>query len=72
MNLSTAIIDGALKLVQHIAYKAKKENRIRIYDPKDSRVPENIMFESKTTPGVFLDEVTDKQYQLKDGKLLAI
>jgi len=74
MNLSTAVIDGALKLIMHIAYpnKAGKENRVRVYDPKDSRVPEKILFESKLTPGVFLDEVSQKQYQLKNGNLITI
>lgn len=74
MNLSTAVIDGAVKLIMHIAYKVKekKENRIRVYDPKDSRVPERVLFESKTNKGVYLDEVNDKMYRLQNGKLLAI
>lgn len=70
MNLSTAIIDGALKLVQKIAYPGK-ENRVRVYDPK-STVPEKILFESKTKPGVYIDEVTDKMYAESNGRWVGI
>lgn len=70
MNLSTVIIDGAIKLVQKVVY-AGKENRVRLYDPK-SRVPEKILFESKTKPGVYLDEVNDKMYHEVNGRWVGI
>lgn len=70
MNLSMIIIDGALKLVQHIAYSGK-ENRLRIYDPK-ATTPEKVLFESKTNPGIFLDEVNDKMYTEVNGKWVGI
>lgn len=70
MNLSTAIIDGTIKLVQKIAYKGK-ENRVRVYDPK-STVPEKVLFESKTNPGVYLDEVTGNMYAERNGRWIGI
>lgn len=70
MNLSSAVIDGVLKLIQKVAYSGK-ENRVRVYDPK-STVPEKILFESKTKPGVYLDEITDKMYHEINGRWVGI
>jgi predicted DNA-binding antitoxin AbrB/MazE fold protein len=70
MNLSTAILDGVLKLVQRVTYKGK-ENRLRIYGTK-STVPEQVLYESKTNTGVFIDEVNDKMYKELNGKLVAL
>ncbi len=67
MNISSLIIDGALKLIQKIEYKGK-ENVIRIYDPR-ATVPERILYESKQLPGTFIDEVTDQVFIEKAGKL---
>lgn len=78
MNLSTAIIDGTLKLVALMTYKGKlncrtkPENVLRIYNPSNSNVPESVMYESKTTKGVFIDEVNDKMYKQLNGKLVAL
>lgn len=71
MNLSCIIIDGVMKLTQKIVYK-NKENRVRVYDPANSAVPEKILFESKTNPGVYLDEVNDKMYHQVNGRWVGI
>ena len=70
MNLSTAIIDGFVKLIEKRKSK-NRENAVRIYDPT-SQIPENIMYESKTNPGVYLDEVTDKMYHEVNGRWVGI
>lgn len=75
MNLSTAILDGAWKLIQKIVYKPLHGNPhsvIRVYDLKDSRVPSKILYESKINKGLFIDEVNDKMYKQLNGKLVAI
>lgn len=71
MSLSVLVIDGVLKLVQKVIYKGK-ENVARIYDPKDSRVPEKILYESKTKPGIFIDEVSDKMYSECNGRWMGV
>jgi len=71
MNLSTAIIDGAVKLLQKIVYK-NKENVLRVYGMKNRTIPENVLYESKTNKGVFIDEVNDKMYKELNGKLVAL
>lgn len=70
MNLSTAIIDGVIKLTQKVISK-NKENAVRVFDPR-SAVPENILYESKSNPGVYLDEVTDKMYHEVNGRWVGI
>lgn len=67
MNISSLIVDGAIKLYQKIEYKGK-ETVIRIWDPK-STVPEKVLYESKELPGTYLDEVNDNVYTLRAGKL---
>ena len=72
--LSTIIIDGVIKLAQKTINKigrSRYENRIRIY-PMNSVLPEKILFESATKPGVFLDEVEQKMYRITNGKLAAL
>ncbi len=64
MNLSTAIINGTLKLIYKLSYGkgTKKENVMRVYNPQDPRVPEEVLFESKTNPGTYLNESTNTLY----------
>lgn len=71
MNLSSAVIDGVLKLIAKIPYK-NKETVVRVYSTQDSRIPESILFESKTKPGVYLDEVNDKMYHEINGRWIGI
>lgn len=73
MNLSTTVIDGVTKLIMKIAYTGKrKENVIRVYDPKDSRVPEMILHESKTHKNVYIDDVNEKIYREINGRLMGL
>lgn len=69
--ITVAIIDGVKKAIQKIIYK-NKENVLRVYSLHDMRVPEKVLFESKLTPNVYLDETTDKQYLETQGRILGI
>lgn len=73
--ISSIVIDGVLKLIQKRIAKNKglktEENVIRIYDPR-SVVPEKVLYESKTLPGTYLDEVEDKVYLHRNNTLVQV
>jgi len=74
--ISSIIIDGVWKLFQKRVAKNEgaktQENVIRIYDPKNSVIPEKILYESKELPGTYLDEVDDKVYTHRNNKLTLV
>lgn len=74
--ISSIVIDGVWKLFQKRIAKNKglktEENVIRIYDPKNSVIPEKILYESKELPGTYLDEVDDKVYVHRNNKLIPV
>lgn len=75
MNLSSAVIDGVVKLIQKriIQNRERKteESVIRVYN-HTSPIPEKILYESKVMPGLYLDEADDKFYTEANGKLSLI
>lgn len=73
--ISIIIIDGVKKLLQKIDYRKsnpKKENVARIYGINNTQVPEQVLFESKDKPGVYIDEVSGKLYSESNGRWVGI
>lgn len=73
--LSIIIIDGVKKLVQKLDYRKsnpKKENVARVYGIENTQIPEQVLFESKDKPGVYIDEVNGKLYSECNGRWVGI
>lgn len=72
MTTSVLVINGLQKFIKVMTYANRSRKVCRIYDPKDTTIPEKLLEESLPDSGIFRDRINKLRFKHTREGMVAI